>query len=46
MYNVAKLAGGIIGAMAMPKQPYLGFLMGSNITQGVLRAANGFAQGK
>lgn len=46
IYNVAKLAGGIIGAMAMPKQPYIGFLMGSNVTQGILRTANGFAQGK
>lgn len=46
IYNAAKLAGGIIGAMAMPKQPYLGFLMGSNVTQGILRTANGFAQGK
>lgn len=46
IYNAAKLAGGIIGAMAMRKTPYLGFLMGSTTAQGILRTVNGFAQGK
>lgn len=46
IYNAAKLAGGIIGAMAMHKTPYLGFLMGSNTAQGILRTVNGFSQGK
>lgn len=43
-YNAVKLAGGIIGALAMKKTPYLGFLMGSNTAQGVLKTINGFAQ--
>lgn len=46
IYNAAKLAGGIIGAMAMHKTPYLGFLMGSTTAQGIIRTVNGFAQGK
>nr|CAI9750020.1 pilot protein for DNA ejection [Microvirus sp.] len=46
VYNAVKLAGGIIGALAMKKSPYIGFLMGSTTAQSLLRAANGFSQGK
>lgn len=44
-YNVIKLAAGVAGAAIMHKQPYLGFLLASNVATGVLRAYNGLAQG-